>query len=161
MLSSDSSWNISNTCYEVVPFSLTHLLANVGAVVSWPLGGRAGVSLVHWGVPEGCVGNCWWVVWFHLLQLVYLSLHGGTHQVREFLALWTRTPHATGFDDDHRCLLLLASFFLSRETLMSLVSLRVLSFLFSSSCTLMKALLLNVVVMFYVDFVSHIHYLFH
>ena len=57
MLSSDSSPTIRNTCYEVVPFSLTHLLASVGAVVSWPLGGRAGDSLVRWGVPEGCVGS--------------------------------------------------------------------------------------------------------
>ena len=59
MLSSDSSPTIRNTCYEVVPFSLTHLLASVGAVVSWPLGGRAGDSLVRWGVPEGCAGTCW------------------------------------------------------------------------------------------------------
>ena len=58
MLSSDSSPNISNTCYEVMPFSLTHLLAIVGATVSWPLGGSAGDSLVRWGVPEGCVGSC-------------------------------------------------------------------------------------------------------
>ena len=53
MLSSDSSPNISNTCYEVIPFSLTHLLASVGAVASWPLGGCAGDSLVHLGVPDG------------------------------------------------------------------------------------------------------------
>jgi len=34
MLSSDSSPNISNACYEVMLFSLTHLLATVGAAVS-------------------------------------------------------------------------------------------------------------------------------
>ena len=58
MLSSDSSPNISNACYEVMLFSLTHLLAIVGATVCWPLGGRAGDSLVRWGVPEGCVRSC-------------------------------------------------------------------------------------------------------
>ena len=66
MLSSDSSPNISNACYEVMPFSLTHLFAIVGATVSWPLGGRvvwvavseSCDSLVRWGVPEGCVGSC-------------------------------------------------------------------------------------------------------
>jgi len=58
MRSSDSSPNISNACYEVMPFSLTHLLAVVGATVSWPQGGSAGDSLVRWGVPEGCVGSC-------------------------------------------------------------------------------------------------------
>ena len=58
MLFSDSSPNISNACYDVMPFSLTHLLVTVGATVSWPLGGRAGDSLVRWDVPEGCVGSC-------------------------------------------------------------------------------------------------------
>ena len=55
MLSSDSSPNISNTCYEVMPFSLTHLLAIVGATVSRSLGGRAGDSLVRWGVSRKVV----------------------------------------------------------------------------------------------------------
>ena len=58
MLSSDSSPSVSNTYYEVMPFGLTHLLAIVGATVFWTLGGRAGGSLVRWGVPEGCVGSC-------------------------------------------------------------------------------------------------------
>jgi len=52
MLSSDNSPNISNTCYEVMPFSLTHLLATVGVTVCWSLGGRAGDSLVRWGVRK-------------------------------------------------------------------------------------------------------------
>ena len=49
---------VSNACYEVMPFSLTHLLAIVGVAVSWPLCGRLGDSLVRWGVLEGCVGSC-------------------------------------------------------------------------------------------------------
>jgi len=52
MLFSDSSPNISNACYEAMPFSLTHLLVIVRATVSWPLGGRAGDSLVRWGVRK-------------------------------------------------------------------------------------------------------------
>ena len=47
MLSGDSSPYISNTCYEVVPFSLTHLLANVGATVSRPLGVGGDVRVTH------------------------------------------------------------------------------------------------------------------
>ena len=61
-------------------------------------------------------------------------------------------------------LLLLASFFLCCETIMSLVSLKVFFYKFSFFLqlhTVMKELLLEVVVMFYVDFVSHFHYLVH
>jgi hypothetical protein len=48
--------NISNTCYEVMPFSLTHLLAIVGATVSWALRGGGGqVTHLSVGVSrKGC-----------------------------------------------------------------------------------------------------------
>jgi len=67
MLSSDNSPNISNTCYEVMPFSLTHLLATVGVAVCWSLGGRAGDSLVRWGVRK--------VVWVAVSESFDLILY--------------------------------------------------------------------------------------
>ena len=45
MPSSDSSPNVSDACYDVMPFSVTRLLAAVSATVCWQLCGPAGDSL--------------------------------------------------------------------------------------------------------------------